>query len=240
MAEKLPIAVLISGTGRTLKNLLDRIAEGTLDVDIRLVVSSSERALGLQYAEQNNIPIAIVKSSEFPTTSAFSKAVFDACRAEKVEYVAMAGYLKLLEIPEDFENKVLNIHPSLLPNYGGEKLYGRHVHHAVITAGEEESGATVHFANNKFDDGPIILRKIVPVKKNDSVESLSDRVLQDAEFKLYPIVLQAFAENRVKLENIDGKSLVTYTPLPGERVERKTVQNKTTGAYKDVADVVLE
>jgi folate-dependent phosphoribosylglycinamide formyltransferase PurN len=110
----------------------------------------------------------------------------------------------------------------------------------VITAGEEESGATVHFANNKFDDGPIILRKIVPVKKNDSVESLSDRVLQDAEFKLYPIVLQAFAENRVKLENIDGKSLVTYTPLPGERVERKTVQNKTTGAYKDVADVVLE
>ena len=216
MAEKLPIAVLISGTGRTLKNLLDRIAEGTLDVDIRLVVSSSERALGLQYAEQNNIPIAIVKSSEFPTTSAFSKAVFDACRAEKVEYVAMAGYLKLLEIPEDFENKVLNIHPSLLPKFGGKGFYGRHVHHAALMAKETISGATVHFVNNKFDDGPIILQKTVEVCPNDTIETLSDRVLEKAEFEAYPEALQAIAENRVEVVTIDGKRCAT---IDGKRVQ---------------------
>lgn len=200
MADKLPIAVLISGTGRTLKNLIDRIEAGELDVDIRLVVSSSERAPGLQYAEQNNIPIAIVKSSEYSETKEFSAAVFAACRQANVEFVAMAGYLKLLEIPTDFEDKVLNIHPSLLPKFGGKGFYGRHVHHAVIMAKETISGATVHFVNNKFDDGPIILQETVSVYPNDTIETLSDRVLNDAEFVAYPKALQAIAEGRVKID----------------------------------------
>lgn len=211
MAEKLPIAVLISGTGRTLKNLLDRIEAGSLDVEIRLVVSSSERALGLQYAEQNNIPIAIVKSSEFigkdddDSKAKFSAAVFDACRKADVQYVAMAGYLKLLAIPDDFVEKVLNIHPSLLPKFGGKGLYGRRVHHAVLTANETISGATVHFVNDEFDAGPIILQKTVEVLPNDTIESLSDRVLERAEFEAYPEALQAIAENRVEVVTIDGQ-----------------------------------
>ncbi len=214
MAEKLPIAVLISGTGRTLKNLLDRIEAGSLDVEIRLVVSSSERALGLQYAEQNNIPIAIVKSSEFigkdddDSKAKFSAAVFDACRKADVQYVAMAGYLKLLAIPDDFVEKVLNIHPSLLPKFGGKGLYGRRVHHAVLTAKETVSGATVHFVNDEFDAGPIILQKTVEVLPNDTIESLSDRVLERAEFEAYPEALQAIAENRVEVVTIDGQRRV--------------------------------
>ncbi|MBP3557312.1 MAG: phosphoribosylglycinamide formyltransferase [Thermoguttaceae bacterium] len=209
MAKKLPIAVLISGTGRTLKNLIDRIEAGKLDVEIRLVVSSSKSAPGLQYAEQNRIPVAVVQSSEFVGKQEFSAAVFDACRKAQVEYVAMAGYLKLLEIPEDFDNKVLNIHPSLLPKFGGEGFYGRRVHHAVLAAEPKEtkSGATVHFVNNVYDDGPRIMQMEVEVKEDDTIESLSDRVLQEAEFELYPIVLQAFAEGRVK-KNAKGEYYV--------------------------------
>ncbi|MBR4833745.1 MAG: phosphoribosylglycinamide formyltransferase [Thermoguttaceae bacterium] len=198
MAEKLPIAVLISGTGRTLKNLIDRVEAGELDVDIRLVVSSSERALGLQYADQNNIPIAIVKSSEFKTKEEFSEAVFDACRKAKVKYVAMAGYLKLLAIPDDFANRVLNIHPSLIPSFCGENYYGRRVHDAAIRRGVKYSGATVHFVDNEYDHGPILMQEIVPVYDYDTVDTLSDRVLYDAEFVVYPKALQALAEQRVE------------------------------------------
>ena len=198
MAAKLPIAVLISGTGRTLKNLIDKVEAGELDVDIRLVVSSSERAKGLQFAEQNNIPIAIVKSSEFQTTLDFSDVVFDACRAAKVQYVAMCGYLKLLAIPDDFANRVLNIHPSLIPSFCGENYYGRRVHDAAIRRGVKVSGASVHFVDNEYDHGPIILQKTVPVLDNDTVDTLSDRVLQDAEFVAYPEALQLLAENRIE------------------------------------------
>lgn len=198
MAKKLPIAVLISGTGRTLKNLLDRVEAGKLDVDVRLVVSSSERASGLQYAEQNGIPMAIVKSSEFMTKEEFSDAVFDACRKAKVEYVAMGGYLKLLAIPPDFANRVLNIHPSLIPSFCGENYYGRRVHDAALRRGVKVSGATVHFVDNEYDHGPIILQKTVPVYDNDTVDTLSDRVLLDAEFVAYPEALQLLAEDRVK------------------------------------------
>ena len=206
MAAKLPIAVLISGTGRTLKNLIDKVEAGELDVDIRLVVSSSDRAKGLQFAEQNNIPIAIVKSSQFQTKQEFSDAVFDACRAAKVKYVAMCGYLKLLAIPEDFRNRVLNIHPSLIPSFCGENYYGRRVHDAALRRGVKVSGATVHFVDNEYDHGPIILQKTVPVYDNDTVDTLSDRVLLEAEFVAYPEALQLLAEDRVKCDDNERDS----------------------------------
>jgi phosphoribosylglycinamide formyltransferase-1 len=218
MAEKLPIAVLISGTGRTLKNLIDQVQAGKLDVDIRLVVSSSERALGLQYAEQNGIPIAIVKTSEFMTKEEFSETVFEACRKAKVEYVAMCGYLKLLAIPDDFTNRVLNIHPSLIPSFCGENYYGRRVHDAALRRGVKVSGATVHFVDNEYDHGPILLQKTVPVYDNDTVDTLSDRVLRDAEFVAYPEALQLIAENRVEFIAERDSSRV--------RIKPATKQNK--------------
>lgn len=217
MAAKLPIAVLISGTGRTLKNLIDKVEAGKLDVDIRLVVSSSERAKGLQFAEQNNIPIAIVKSSEFQTTQEFSDAVFAACRAAKVEYVAMCGYLKLLAIPDDFTNKVLNIHPSLIPSFCGENYYGRRVHDAALRRGVKVSGATVHFVDNEYDHGPIILQKTVPVYDADTVDTLSDRVLLDAEFVAYPEALQLLAERRVEFVEERDSFRVRILPPASQR-----------------------
>lgn len=218
MADKLPIAFLISGTGRTLKNLLDQIEAGKLDVDVRLVVSSSDRAKGLQFAEHNNIPIAIVKSSEFQTTQEFSDAVFDACRAAKVQYVAMGGYLKLLAIPDDFTNRVLNIHPSLIPSFCGENYYGRRVHDAALRRGVKVSGATVHFVDNEYDHGPIILQKTVPVYDNDTVDTLSDRVLLDAEFVAYPEALQLLAEKRV--EFVEERDSFRVRILPPTNAKR--------------------
>ncbi|MBQ2849887.1 MAG: phosphoribosylglycinamide formyltransferase [Thermoguttaceae bacterium] len=217
MAKKLPLAVLISGTGRTLKNLIDKVEEGKLDVDIRLVVSSSDRAKGLQFAEQNNIPIAIVKSSEFQTKQEFSDAVFAACRAAKVEYVAMAGYLKLLAIPDDFTNKVLNIHPSLIPSFCGENYYGRRVHDAALRRGVKVSGATVHFVDNEYDHGPILLQKTVPVYDADTVDTLSDRVLREAEFVAYPEALQLLAQDRVEFVEERDSFRVRVRPAKPQR-----------------------
>ena len=221
MAAKLPIAVLISGTGRTLKNLLDQIEAGKLDVDVRLVVSSSDRAKGLHFAEQNNIPIAIVKSSEFQTTQDFSDAVFEACRAAKVKYVAMCGYLKLLAIPDDFTNRVLNIHPSLIPSFCGENYYGRRVHDAALRRGVKVSGATVHFVDNEYDHGPIILQKTVPVYENDTVDTLSDRVLHDAEFVAYPEALQLLAEGRVTF--VDERDSFRVRILPPKNQKQQNL-----------------
>ncbi len=216
MAKKLPIAVLISGTGRTLKNLIDRVEAGTLDVEIRLVVSSSRNASGMQYAEKAGIPIRIVESQDFENQEEFSAAVFDPCRKCGVKYVAMAGYLKLLKIPTDFVDRVLNIHPSLIPSFCGKHYYGLRVHEAALNRGVKISGATVHFVNDEYDDGPIILQETVPVKDDDVVQTLSDRVLFDAEFVAYPKALQLLAEDRVRIltrEKNDGAQKYRYTKI---------------------------
>lgn len=212
MDKKLPIAVLISGTGRTLKNLLDRAAAGELDVDVRLVVSSTSAAAGLQYAEKANIPIEIVESANYPTKDDFSDAVFQPCRRRNVRYVAMAGYLKLLRIPSDFVDRVLNIHPSLIPSFCGEGFYGRRVHEAALKKGVKVSGCTVHFVNDVYDDGPIILQETVPVLDDDNVDSLSARVLTDAEFVAYPKALQLLAEDRVRIAEYNGSRVVRISP----------------------------
>lgn len=203
--EKIPIAVLISGTGRTLKNLIDKINAGELDVEIRLVVSSSKNAFGLQYAEQAGIDVAIVESSNYGNREMFSEAVFEPCRLAGVRYVVMAGYLKLLKIPADMHNRVLNIHPSLIPSFCGKNMYGRLVHEQALNRGVKVSGCTVHFVDDHYDNGPILIQETVKVKSNDTVESLSDRVLHEAEFVAYPRALQLLAENRVEIVYTEGE-----------------------------------
>ncbi|MDO5309919.1 MAG: phosphoribosylglycinamide formyltransferase [Planctomycetia bacterium] len=203
--EKMPIAVLISGTGRTLKNLIDKINAGELDVEIRLVVSSSKNAFGLQYAEQAGIDVAIVESSNYGNREMFSEAVFEPCRLAGVRYVVMAGYLKLLKIPADMHNRVLNIHPSLIPSFCGKNMYGRLVHEQALNRGVKVSGCTVHFVDDHYDNGPILIQETVKVKSNDTVESLSDRVLHEAEFVAYPRALQLLAENRVEIVYTEGE-----------------------------------
>lgn len=196
--KKLRIAVLISGTGRSLRNMIERIAGGTLSAEIAIVISSSDQAKGLQYAEMNGIPIATIDRLDYRTQEDFSEAVFGACRSARVDYVVMAGYVKWLGIPGDFRNRVVNIHPSLVPSFSGKGFYGQRVHTAALEHGVKVSGCTVHFVDNDYDNGPVILQKVVEVLEDDTPDSLNDRVF-DAECEAYPEALQLIAAGRVSV-----------------------------------------
>ena len=200
-AKILRLAVLISGTGRTLNNLIGKISEGTLSAEIALTISSTPNAKGLQFAEKANIPIHIIEKTDFDTRDAFSDEVFKACRAEKIDYVIMGGYLKLLKIPDDFKERVLNIHPSLVPAFCGQGFYGALVHEAVLKYGVKLSGCTVHFVDNEYDEGPVIIQKAVEVKENDTPDTLNDRVFE-MECIAYPETIQLLAEGRIV---VDGR-----------------------------------
>ncbi len=192
MSRVLPIAVLISGGGTTLRNLLDKIQSESLPVEIRLVISSSPTARGLDFATTAGIPTLVIEKKKGLTDTAFSDAVFGPCRDANVSYVVMAGYLKHVLIPADFEKRVLNIHPALLPAFGGKGMYGHHVHEAVIAAGAKESGCTVHYVDNEYDHGPVILQQKVPVLPGDTPSALQARVFS-AECEAYPDALRQLA-----------------------------------------------
>ena len=195
----LRLAVLISGSGRTLKNFIDLSAEGNLPVDIRLVISSSKKASGLQHAEHAGIPAKVFPRKNFDSDTAYGTAIFDACRAAEVDYAAMAGFLKLAPVPEDFAGRVINIHPALIPAFCGHGMYGRHVHQAVLDYGTKITGCTVHFVDNQYDHGPIIWQQPVPVFDDDTADSLAARVFE-TEKEAYPHVLKLLAAGKIKLD----------------------------------------
>jgi phosphoribosylglycinamide formyltransferase 1 len=222
-AERLKIAVLISGSGRTLKNFIDLAAEDQLPVDIRLVVSSSPKAGGLKFAEAAGIPTKTIRRQDFasgaPGDKEFGDTIFAACRDAGVDYVAMAGFMKLAPVPDDFAGRVVNIHPALIPAFCGRGMYGDHVHQAVLDAGVKVTGCTVHFVDNVYDHGPIIWQQPVPVFDDDTADTLGKRVFE-VEKEAYPHVLRLLAAGRIKLEA--GR----VTLLKGQRGERSR-----TGAY---------
>ncbi|MDR1923154.1 MAG: phosphoribosylglycinamide formyltransferase [Planctomycetaceae bacterium] len=197
--RKLRLAVLISGTGRSLKNLINRISTGELSAEVAVVISSTPSAVGLQYAEEESIPIEIIERHNYPTLRAFSEPIFQICRDMYVDYVVLAGYLKLLDIPSDFHEKVLNIHPSLIPAFCGKGYYGNIVHSKVLEMGVKISGCTVHFVDEHYDNGPIILQKAVDVLEGDTADKLNDRVFA-AECIAYPEALELLAEGRVTVQ----------------------------------------
>lgn len=199
--KRLSLAVLISGTGRTLKNLLERIEAGTLAADIRLVIASTPQAKGLQHAEQVNIPIKIIERKDHDSRETFSQAIFHHCDEADVDYVVLAGYIKLLAIPEAYKNRVLNIHPSLIPAFAGKGYFGDYVHQAVLQYGAKVTGCTVHFVDNEYDHGPVILQKVVEVSETDTVSSLNDRVFE-IERVAYPEAIQLLAESKIR---VDGR-----------------------------------
>lgn len=176
MSQPLSIAVLISGGGTTLRNLIQKQAENKIDVDFRLVVSSRSDAAGLQIAASASIPSMVVRRLPSESGQEHSARVFDPIRALGVQYVIMGGYLQHVLIPDDFENRVINIHPSLIPAFCGKGMYGLKVHQAAIDFGVRVSGCTVHFVDNQYDHGPIILQKTCEVLKDDTAESLQQRV----------------------------------------------------------------
>ena len=195
---KLRIAVLISGSGRTLKNFIDLAANDKLPVDIRLVISSTSTASGLQHAREAGIATQIFKRSKSANDEDYGQEIFDACRAAAVDCVVLAGFLKLVPVPADFEGRVLNIHPSLIPSFCGQGMYGSHVHQAVLDYGAKVTGCTVHFVDNQYDSGPIIWQQPVPVFEDDSADTLAGRVFE-AELEAYPHVLRLLAAGKVNL-----------------------------------------
>lgn len=196
--KKIRLVVLISGTGRSLQNMLEHIHDGSLSAEVVMVVASTPNAKGLQYAEMATIPIEIVEKKDYENREDFSEAIFQHARNVKADYVVMAGFLKLLEIPNDFHRRVLNIHPSLIPAFCGKGFYGRHVHEEALSYGVKLTGCTVHFVDNEYDRGPVLLQMAIPVLETDTPDSLNDRVFE-LERTAYPEALQLLAEERVTL-----------------------------------------
>ena len=199
MAKKVRLAVFISGTGRTLKNFIDRIRSEQLSAEIVVVVSSVGNVVGLQYAEEESIPIEIVERCQYGSLNEFSEANFSICRAARADYVVLAGYLRRLDIPNDFENRVLNIHPSLIPSFCGKGYYGNIVHSKALEYGVKVSGCTVHFVDQDYDAGPIIMQKAVEVYEGDTPDTLNDRIFA-AECQAYPEVVELLAQGRVSVK----------------------------------------
>ena len=191
------LAVLISGAGTTLRNLIDKIVAGQLRAEIAAVISSTANAKGLRHAAAASLPARVVESASFATPAEFSAAAFGHCRAANVDLVVMGGWLKLVTIPPDFAGRVINIHPALIPLFCGKGMYGPRVHEAVLAAGAKVSGCTVHFVDNRYDEGPIIAQRAVPVLEGDTSASLAARVFA-AECELYPQVINWIADGLVK------------------------------------------
>lgn len=198
MPTNLQVAVLISGGGTTLKNLLEYSKRGEIDVDFRLVISSNAKAQGIKIAEAAGIATHVVRRRDLASPEEHSQAIFDLCRAEQVDYVLMGGFLSHVLIPADFENRVINTHPALIPSFCGKGFYGQKVHQAVLDYGAKVSGCTLHFVDNQYDHGPIILQKTVDVLPNDTAETLGKRVFA-RECEAYPEVLQLLAANRIQV-----------------------------------------
>ncbi len=194
---KLKLAALISGGGRTVLNLYECIRNGTLDAEISVVVSSRGDAKGVERARAAGLNTIVVERRMLDD-DAFQKELSNAVGDPGV--VCMAGFLSLWRIPESLAGKVINIHPALLPDFGGKGMYGRHVHEAVIKAGRVVSGCTVHYCDNEYDHGPIILHREVAVRPSDTVDSLAARVF-DEECIAYPEAIRLIADGRVRYES---------------------------------------
>jgi len=199
MARVLNLAVLLSGSGRTLENFQQAIMAGRLNARVVVVVSSKEDAYGLVRARQHGLEAVAVPRRSYPDPQAFNAAVNAVFAYYPIDLVILAGFLSLYEPPPALVGRVMNMHPALLPAFGGKGFYGNRVHRAVLEYGVKLSGCTVHLADACYDHGPIILQAAVPVEDDDTVESLAARVFA-AECTLYPQAIQLFAENRLRVE----------------------------------------
>ncbi|MDD4889624.1 MAG: phosphoribosylglycinamide formyltransferase [Phycisphaerae bacterium] len=199
MSSPVRLGVLISGSGRTMVNFAQRIAAGSLNAVIPIVVSSRADVAGVQRARDLGLEVEVLPRKQFASMEAFSDAITAVLGRYDVGLVAMAGFLSMYRIPPQFHRRVMNIHPALLPRFGGQGMYGHKVHEAVIAAGERESGCTVHFADNEYDHGPIILQRRCPVLPGDTPDTLADRVFEQ-ELIAYPEAVNLFANGRLKVD----------------------------------------
>jgi formyltetrahydrofolate-dependent phosphoribosylglycinamide formyltransferase len=198
MPQPLRLGILLSGGGRTLQNLLDQIDRGTLPAEIAVVIASRKSTGGEAKAAARGIPTHVVRPKDFPTPEAFSAAVAAQLDAARVDLVCLAGFMVLWPVPERYLGRTMNIHPALIPAFCGQGMYGHHVHEAVIASGAKVSGCTVHFVDNEYDHGPIIVQRQVSVLAGDTPDSLAARVFE-AECAAYPEAIRLFAARRLKV-----------------------------------------
>ena len=198
MVRILNLAVLLSGSGRTLENVQQEILAGRLSARVVVVVSSKSEAYGLVRARQHGLDAVAVPRRDYSDLQAFNDAINVVLARYPIDLVILAGFLSLYQPPPALVGRVMNIHPALLPAFGGRGLYGDRVHRAVLESGVKLSGCTVHFADACYDHGPIILQAAVPVYDDDTVESLAARVFT-AECELYPQAIQLYAEDRLRI-----------------------------------------
>ncbi len=191
--RKIPLGILVSGNGSNLQSLIDRIEDGTLDAEIRIVISNNPEAYALERCRKHNIRTAVVDHRDFQTREAFDRRMIEILADSKVELVAMAGFMRVLTpvFFKAFPMKIMNIHPALLPSFPGI-----HAQKKAADYGVRFSGCTVHFADEGMDTGPIIIQAVVPVYDDDNGESLAERILKE-EHRIYPQAIQYYAEGKI-------------------------------------------
>ena len=193
------IGALVSGRGTNLQAIIDSIERKEIDAEIAVVISNIKDAYALERAKNHNIPGVVINHKDFQNREAFEKALIDELDKRKVDLICLAGFMRVLTpfFVNHYQNRIMNIHPALLPAFKG--LYGHHVHEAVLKSGAKFSGCSVHFVTEDVDGGPIIVQRMVPVKDSDTPDTLADRVLSE-EHKAYSEAIKLFSEDRLKVE----------------------------------------
>jgi phosphoribosylglycinamide formyltransferase-1 len=195
------IAVFASGRGSNFQALLHAIDGGILPARIVVLISNNGGAGAMEIARAQNIPTYHLSQKMFPSEEELADAMLDKLNHHHVDFIALAGYLKKIPVRviRQYRNRIVNIHPALLPSFGGEGMYGHHVHESVLAHGEKISGATVHLVDEEYDRGPIVLQKSVGIAPDETPETLAAKVLK-IEHEIFPLALKAFAEGRVTVE----------------------------------------
>ena len=205
----LKIAVLVSGGGTNLQSIIDSIADGRItNAEIKVVISNNKNAYALERAAKAGIPAKALSPKDFTDREAFNDALLQALIDSEADLVVLAGCLVVIppKIVEHFKNRIINIHPSLIPSFCGKDYYGLKVHEGVLNRGVKVTGATVHFVDDGTDTGPIILQKAVEVHQDDTPKSLQLRVMEEAEWVIMPRAIDLIANGKVKVEG--GKALI--------------------------------
>lgn len=198
------IAVLVSGGGTNLQALIDAENKGELGSGkITLVIASKPGVYALERAKNNNIEAMVLARKDYDSISAYSKALADTLNSADIDLVVLAGFLTIIDeqVYEKFPNRILNVHPALIPSFCGKGFYGLHVHEAALEKGVKVSGATVHIVTPECDAGPIVLQKAVEVRQDDTPETLQRRIMEEAEWKILPEAVKLFCDDKITVEN---------------------------------------
>jgi formyltetrahydrofolate-dependent phosphoribosylglycinamide formyltransferase len=198
-SSSIKLAVLVSGSGTTLQNLIDKISSNELDARIGIVIGSKPDLLGLKRAAEAKLMNFVVDRRDYKDVAEFSRQIFKLCDDAGVDLIVLAGWLCLLEIPPKYAGRILNIHPALLPSFGGKGMYGAKVHEAVLSHGCKLSGCSVHFVDGDYDNGPIVLQRACRVLEDDTPQTLAARVFEEEKLA-YPEAIRLFAQGRLKIE----------------------------------------